>query len=96
MQIRVLLCTESGTTLSLIWNEPVIKCACMLTRFNCVLNWELLCFDIQTCMTEKQKLCLTCAIVLKGSGRICQLHLISDNNYRFESSRSLFILLRII
>ena len=80
MQIRVLLCTESGTALSLNWNEPVIKCACMLTRYNCALNRELLCFDIQTCMTKREQLCLTRAIVLKGSGRICHLHIISDNN----------------
>ena len=26
MQIRVLLCTESGTTVSLNWNEPVSAC----------------------------------------------------------------------
>ena len=80
MQIRVLLCTESGTTLSLNRNEPVIKCACMLTRYNCALNRELLCFDFQTCMTKREQLCLTRVNVLKGSGRICQLHIISDNN----------------
>ena len=80
MKIRVLLCTESGTTLSLNWNEPVIKCACMLTRYNCALNRELLCFDIQTCMTKMEQLCPTRAIVPKGSVRICQLHIISNNN----------------
>ena len=30
MQLRVLLCPESGTTVPLNLNEPVIKCACML------------------------------------------------------------------
>ena len=52
MQIRVLLCTESGTTVSLNWNELLIKSVCMLTRYNCALNRELLCFDIQTCMKK--------------------------------------------
>ena len=31
-------------------------------------------------MTKREQLCITRAIVLKGSGRICQLHVISDNN----------------
>ena len=31
-------------------------------------------------MTKREQLCLTHAIVLKGSGRICQLHIISDKN----------------
>ena len=67
MQIRVLLCTESGTAVSLNWNEPVLRCACMLTKYNSALNRELLCFDIQTCMTKREQLCLTRAIVLKGT-----------------------------
>ena len=90
MQIRVLLCTESGTSLSLNWNEPVIKCACMLTSYNCALNRELLCFDI----TKREQLCLTRAIVLKGSGRICQLHIISDNNLSTLVTSCLISLLR--
>ena len=44
------------------------------------LNRELLCFDIQTCMTKREQLCLTRAIEIKGSGRKCPLHIISDNN----------------
>ena len=37
MQIRVLLCPESGTTVSINCNEPVIKCACMIKWYNCDL-----------------------------------------------------------
>ena len=80
----------------------------MLTRYNCALNRELLCFDIQNCMTKKEQLCLTRAIVLKGSGRIsyqkwqlhvisgriCQLHVISDNNLSILVTSCLLSLLR--
>ena len=58
----------------------MIKCACMLKRYSCVVNRELLCFDTQACMTKRELLCFTRAIALKGSGRICQLHVILDNN----------------
>ena len=46
------------------------KCACKLKRYFCALNRELLCFDIQICITKGELLCLTCAIVLKGSDLI--------------------------
>ena len=52
IKIRVLLCTESGTCVSLNWNEPVIN-----IRYNCALNRELMCFDIQTCMAKKEHTC---------------------------------------
>ena len=60
----------------------MIKCACMLKRYSCVVNRELLCFDTQACMTKREQLCFTRAIALlgSGSGRICQLHVILDNN----------------
>ena len=66
--------------MSLNWNEPVIEWACMLTKYTCALNRELLCFDIQTCVTKREQLWLTRAIMLKGSGRICHLYVISDDN----------------
>ena len=31
-------------------------------------------------MTKREQLCLTRSIAFKGSGKICQLHIISDNN----------------
>ena len=66
----------------------------MLTRYNCALNRELLCFDIQTCMTKREQLCLTRAIVHKGFGKICQLHVISDNN--LSTDYSCYILFALI
>ena len=38
------------------------------------------CMTTNNCMTKREQLCFTRAIVLKGSGRICQLHVFLDNN----------------
>ena len=83
MQIRVLLCPELGTPVSLIWNAPVIKCACLLKRFNCALNRELLCFDIQTCMTKREQHALkgyVNTILLYNSTWLIMINIIIDKN----------------
>ena len=46
------------------------------------------------CMTKREQLCLTRAIVLKSSGKICQLHVISDNNLSTLVTSCLLSLLR--
>ena len=65
------------------WNKQVIKCACMLYRYNRALNRERLCFynqysdlhdkmgtNVSHTSNRAQGVC----------GRICQLHIISDYN----------------
>ena len=96
IQILVLAPSQLLCRLLSSKNDPVIKYACMLTRYNCALNRELLCFDIQTCMTKKEQLCPTRTIVLKGSGRICQLYIISDNNLSTLVTSFLLSLLRTV
>ena len=61
---------------------------------SCVVNRELLCFDTQACMSKREQLCFTRAIGLKGSGRMCQLHVILDNNLSTLVTSRLLSLLR--